>query len=307
MTNYFDNFLNMKNTHFDFVNFDDGGNENNIAETEQNELKKKEKSLNEFESFCQLFYSQYFNSPRDEDCDISEEDLYYIKNERFEEESKSKNIEKNKKFNVYPILTKKKRGRLRKEEVFSGKEGREKHGKSEKDNILIKIQVHFMSFIVKFINYYIEKYLKDKRYLFYELSYTIKRDISRKFFTEIKSKTLGEVLRNKPSKKSVKKKNWNKSYEKMNEEVFKHVYGKNKVLTSWLDYNYLDFFHNIYCNDNWENKEINFPRLKDLIIKEKKNNPNELDYIPKITNTVKLEFMKPEAIFYITKREKHLK
>ena len=76
------------------------------------------------------------------------------------------------------------------------------HTASDDDNILRKIQVHFLSFVTNYINDIIKKFISDKKVpLFKNIDYKIKKLVNHKFIEELKSKNIAELLQLRPSPK----------------------------------------------------------------------------------------------------------
>ena len=139
---------------------------------------------------------------------------------------------------------------------------KKEHDKFEKDNVMRKINIHFISFIVKFVNYNIKKLLSNKHPLFANLSYDFKKNINNTIFKELKSKTIGEVLKNEGSSKNKR----NMDYQKdENEKLFNSVH--NTVLKDLLDINYIQFFKKVY---------MQAPGKNDLEVLNKYNVPNNI-------------------------------
>ena len=125
----------------------------------------------------------------------------------------------------------KKRGRqthLRKE--------RKTHDKFSADNILRKIQVHFISFIVFFLNDILSSFGIRKKFL--KLDYEFKKDVNKQNFAELKNKNIGEIISSKISTKYKKDENTNSNLY----ELLK----TNKVLGKIFDIKYFTFFKEYY-------------------------------------------------------------
>lgn len=166
----------------------------------------------------------------------NERELY---NEKKEENSTTKNSEKK----MTKFLTRKKGRPNSSQEIKNNKE-RYIHGKQGTDNMIRKIQVRFITFIVKYVNYYIKIYISKNHPVFTDLEYRYKMNINKSFFNELKTKTIGDILKNKGSDKN------NKGIgllKPSNQEVFNLIYHKNDKIKNLLDTNYLDFFCKIYA------------------------------------------------------------
>ena len=141
-------------------------------------------------------------------------------------------------------LPKMKRGR--KSENNSKKET---HDSKSYDNILIKIQVHFMNFIISFINDCIRASNKNKKLFFKKFNTDIKKNVSKMSFDSIKNSTINEILSN--IKISRKYKKFDPYYNKVNlnillkDDWFKKLFGMK----------FLDLFHDYY-NDKEPFHEI---------------------------------------------------
>lgn len=129
-------------------------------------------------------------------------------------------------------LIKKKRGRL----VDSENKNIKKHDKFSPDNIQRKIQVHYLNFIICFINDILE-YL-GIREKFLNISYEFKKVVNKQQFNILKSSTIGKIFSYEISTKYKKEENFNSNlYE---------IFEKNKVLPKLFDMNYLTFFQLYY-------------------------------------------------------------
>ena len=91
-------------------------------------------------------------------------------------------------------LTKKKRKRGK--ENSKGSKNAKVHNIFSQDNLLRKIQIHYLNFIISFLNNII-KHLNydDKKFL--KLNYEFKKNVSKNFFNTLKEKTIGEIITNK--------------------------------------------------------------------------------------------------------------
>ena len=193
----------------------------------------------------------------DEEEDEEEKNLYFIKKDEKapsvpadlvdQQASKSSPIIKFKKFIAIEEksskiestqLTKKKRGRGK---STNSKKNDKTHDKFSTDNLLRKIQVHYLTFIVNFINIILKTLNYEQR--FFKLDYELKKNVNKKYFDSLKNKTIGEILCNKISIK----------YKKQNENANIKVYEQIKdmeILKKILSENYLKLFKKIYFKSN---------------------------------------------------------
>ena len=203
---------------------------------------------------------------------------------------------------------------LKKRKLIKSKRKKE-HSKFEKDNMMKKINIHFISFIVKYVNYNIKKLLSKNHPIFTNLSYNFKKKINNSNFYELKKMTIGEVLKNEGSNKNKR----NGIYLKDdNEKIFNLVY--NTELKELLDINYIKFFRQIYARTNEENddeifKKYNYPKnilfFDDFLKSEaKKDKINGESYKERLKYISKSLFINEGYPFFTTKnlcKNKHKK
>ena len=213
------------------------------------------------------------------------EQLFYIKSNNNVNKSLKKRFK----------ISKKKRGREKHKQVKINEYENEKiHDKNASDNLLRKIQVHYISFIVQFLNEILENLNYQQRFL--KLCYLFKRNIKKVFVNSLKAKTIGDIICNPISKKYKENLNYNiYIYEQVKED---------KVLKKIFSENYSLFFRKIYfksrsiinLREYGLNKTIilsdNVKMYKDLV------NNKEYMYKRNINNCVNHHFF-PNSIFNI--------
>ena len=119
------------------------------------------------------------------------EDLFFIKkNILSDKKENSSNNNENKNNNEMDAF------------IFQQKKRKRKHNKFEKDNVMKKINIHFISFIVKFVNFNIKTLISKKHPVFANLSYNFKKKLNNYTFKELANMSIGEVLRNEGSNKN---------------------------------------------------------------------------------------------------------
>ena len=143
---------------------------------------------------------------------------------------------------------------LNEEEKNSKKRGRKSlrsnknvriHGPSDDDNLLRKIQVHFLSFIVNFTNDIIRSFtIIEDPPLFKNLDYSIKKVVNHKNVETLKLKNISDILQLRVSPKM-----------KIHDEtVNKNIYYKIcSLCPSLIDYfqrSYVSLFREYYYNKN---------------------------------------------------------
>ena len=131
-------------------------------------------------------------------------------------------------------IKKKKIGRKRKNEteICTG------HNKYCSDNIIRKIQIHFISFIIKFINLVLLElgYIDE----FCNIDYSFKKDVMKSNITKLKSSNIGYILSQKISTKY-------KKYAERNKVIYETL-KNNPIVNNIFSYNYKDFFKDFYYN-----------------------------------------------------------
>lgn len=174
----------------------------------------------------------------------------------------------------------------RKRENYNDKSQENVHDRFSKDNILRKVNVHFLSFITKFANEIIS-YCKFKG-KFIPLAYEFKQNIAKKWLEYLKSLTLGKLLCNNISGK------WKKHKLIENKTFYEQVI-KNENIRKIFSENYMTIF-NIYIKNQRKIKigdtDYNLsPEIKmfdDFLLKMEKKYKNDSSmYIKRIKEVIK--------------------
>ena len=172
------------------------------------------------------------------------------------------------------------------------------HDKNSSDNLKRKIHVHFLSFIVSYLNEILKNLNYKQRFL--QLDYYFKKNINNEYFKYIKKQSIGDIICNRISYKyKLEKKYYNKKiYEQIKE---------NEILNKIFSQSYLNLFKNIYYKSNniislkeyGLNKNI-FLSTKVKMYKDLLYNIKDLDinkeHIKKINECIGRYFL-PELIF----------
>ena len=183
------------------------------------------------------FFQSNSNSSSSEEEEIEEnEKIYCIKEsegsmptvqaKKFE--VKKEDLSKNDCFTAI----KKKRGRGKVNSDPSDKT----HDKFAPDNLLRKIQVHYLSFIISFLNEILLLFKYQKKFL--KLDYEFKKNVNKKNVQELKEQKIRDIVCNKISKKY-------RNLEYSNSEIYEQI-KDNEVLNKILSENYLSLFKKIY-------------------------------------------------------------
>ena len=122
---------------------------------------------------------------------------------------------------------------------------KKRHSAKDDDNILRKIQVHYLSFVVSFVNDVIKSLFPKKNLPdFKNIDYEIKKRVSHKYIEEMKKKTIGEVLQLRVSPKL------KNSGEKANKEIYDIILKNCPEIEGLFELKYISFFEEYYFKDN---------------------------------------------------------
>ena len=187
------------------------------------------------ESFNDNFF-EFFQKDSFENSSKDEKKINFLENISYEYCEKEEDKIKNKK-NIGQFLIKK-RGRITNDD---SSKSIKKHDKFSQDNILRKIQVHYMSFLISSINDILKTFNINKRFL--KLNYDFKKNVNKKFVEGLKNKTIADIICNEISNK----------YRKQNVNTNMIIYDHIKdypILNKILSENYLIFFKKFYYKSN---------------------------------------------------------
>ena len=157
------------------------------------------------------------------------------------------------------------------------------HAASDDDNLLRKIQVHFFSFLINYVNDVIKTLTNCKKPpLFQKLDYAIKKNVNHKFIESLKSKKISEILQLKISPKiKIHDENANKM-------IYKKVCILCPFMNQFLNTSYISLFKEYFNNKN----KLFFVNGKIIHISEKTktfydlmlNNINHKDKLKNLVN-----------------------
>lgn len=177
------------------------------------------------------------------------------------------------------------------------------HDKNDFDNILRKIQVHFLSFIIAFCNDLIAAFLPNNKELkFKNLDYKLKKTVKHSYVENLKTKKIGEILQFNVSSK-IKKFN-----NSINQQIYQKVCELSPILNNFFNMSFVEFFNQYYYKSKpsfyVEGKIINLSeRTKSFADLIEKNNigAQKIQEIA-IHNFMKSEFNSKPTIFVINKK-----
>ena len=124
---------------------------------------------------------------------------------------------------------------------------KEMHSSISEDNILTKIQTHFLNFIIFFLNDCVYNYYKNRKIKFIKFAHEIKAKVSSKYLNKMKNSTIYDLL--KEIEISSKFKRYNKNNNEKNAKILNKIPWFKKI----FELKFLDLFQ-YYHN---ENKQLN--------------------------------------------------
>ena len=171
-------------------------------------------------------------------------------------------------------------------DINSHKPKRKIHCKTDDDNVLIKIQVHFLTFLINITNDVIEPYFqaKKKNIYFRQINYDYKKNITIDHISELKSCAIKDILQKEISPKC---RNYGKDYNNNNYDYILEQINKDKelnLINNFFNMKYLEIFEKYYYTYNKKNyfyfqdKKINFSKKTKTFynLLEKNKNDQEI-------------------------------
>ena len=171
------------------------------------------------------------------------------------------------------------------------KESKRQHNALDQDNIIRKIQVHFLTFIICFINDLVQVVLPNNKDLcFKNINYEFKKTVNHAYIENLKSKKVGDILKLRASPKN------RKFDSNINEIIFNKICGINPFLKEFFELSYLDMFNNYYIK---EEREID---VEGYHVKLSQRTKNFNDLIEK-NQASSLKLREIAEQFFITKKK----
>ena len=225
-----------------------------FSKTEINKSDSTDDNGNENESFESIYFIKQSKIDLPLTCNTSKnisfnQDKSYIETK---DELLSKNIN-------FKTILHHKRGR---KSLGKQKEKRKLylkryHGSSDFDNVQRKIQVNFITFLIRLANDAIKTVLgKKTKYFFKDVRYELKKVVSHKYVEKLKKCKYSDIIQMKISGK-------NRKYgENLNKETFLEVCKISPELKNFFEKNYLYIFQKYYYGMNYNEDIIDFDGLK---------------------------------------------
>ena len=133
---------------------------------------------------------------------------------------------------------------------------KKEHSSSDMDNIIRKIQIHFLTFIISFLNDSVKEYYKEQEITFLNFSHKEKSKVTFDYLNEMKNLTIGDLLIKmhiSPKYKRCKEININQNNLKQLEQ--------NSFFENLFKIKYLDLF-SVYYNNQQPLKELKINEIK---------------------------------------------
>ena len=260
---------------------------------------KKNYNINNINEFLSLKDFPIFHKPNNKN-NIIINDFIDEMTFTFESKSNSKNNSSKKnmfKLETQPQTIKKKRGRASNDKDKKNKTKRV-HSSTDFDNILRKLQVHFLSFIIHFINEILDEfYPNEKNIRFLNLSYEAKKNVKHDYVESLKKSQIKDILIFPPS---TKYKIHND--ENINKEIFERICESNSYLKLFFEITYLDLFNRYYIKNTktftFDDKEITFKKASFFsdLLKANQISANKIEQI------AKSQFCEKNSTFFVVNK-----
>ena len=144
--------------------------------------------------------------------------------------------------------------------------GKKQHSAFDQDNIIRKIQVHYISFIIDFTNEIIQFIYKNNKTMYFKsINYEFKKTVNHSYIQQLFSKNIGEIVQLRASPKN----------KKFDENINQIIYNKLRnieIFAKLFAMSYLEMFNKYYYKNK---REIDFFGNK-INISQKTNLFNDL-------------------------------
>ena len=204
-------------------------------------------------------------------------------------------------FKLQNQYSKKKRGRTIKEIDKKDQKPRQ-HSSTDFDNLLRKLQVHYLTFVIQFANIMLDNfYPSDKNFRFLNISYDAKKNVKHSYVESLKMKKMKDILIMPPSKKYKINSNQN-----INLEIYERIRETNSFLEDFFEITYLELFNKYYMKNSkifeFNGISINFEKISffsDLI----NANHNPLEAPSKMKQIAQSQFCEKGSTIFIVNRD----
>ena len=192
--------------------------------------------------------------------------------------STNKNISKKNNNNKFVTKKYKNRGKesINKPKLFLHK----KHDREDFDNLLTKVQVHCINFLINFVNDIIHEVLCSRNDSFKDINYQVKKQINHDYIKKLFQNPIKDIITKDITKKYKKLRNDKLDY---NIQLYEKLKEKSKWFEDFLDMKYINFFHNYYY---YNKKPLNIITING--------------------KTISIDNKKTKSFYYLLDKEKEL-
>ena len=203
------------------------------------------------------------DSPKNEFDEDDSTDIYFTKSSKIDLQStdcSTKSFSLTDKDVIYKdffrTVLHKKRGR-KKENEGKTKKSKKCHSSDDFDNIQRKIQVSFISFLVRLANDLLKNIFGQKtKFHFKDVDYELKKIVNHKYIEFLKKSNYSDIMKMRISPK-------NKRFSKFeNKETLNKVCKYSPFLKKFFENNYLYIFQKYYCTIINNKKEVDIDGFK---------------------------------------------
>ena len=203
------------------------------------------------------------DSPKNEFDEDDSTDIYFTKSSKIDLQStdcSTKIFSLTDKDEIYKdffrTVLHKKRGR-KKENEGKTKKNKKCHSSDDFDNIQRKIQVSFISFLVRLANDLLKNIFGQKtKFHFKDVDYELKKIVNHKYIECLKKSNYSDIMKMRISPK-------NKRFSKFeNKETLNKVCKYSPFLKKFFENNYLYIFQKYYCTIINNKKEVDIDGFK---------------------------------------------
>jgi hypothetical protein len=124
--------------------------------------------------------------------------------------------------------------------------GKKQHSAFDQDNIIRKIQVHYISFIIDFTNEIIQFIYKNNKTMYFKsINYEFKKTVNHSYIQQLFSKNIGEIVQLRASPKN----------KKFDENINQIIYNKLRnieIFAKLFSMSYLEMFNKYYYKNKRE-------------------------------------------------------
>ena len=180
--------------------------------------------------------------------------------------------------------------------------GKKQHSAFDQDNIIRKIQVHYISFIIDFTNEIIQFIYKNNKAMYFKsINYEFKKTVNHSYIQKLFSKNIGEIVQLRASPKN----------KKFDENINQIIYDKLcniEIFSKLFSMSYLEMFNKFYYQNKREidifGNKINISQKTKLFNDLLEKNKESAEKIKQIAEEYFCNKNKaPNQIFVIKKNE----